>query len=55
MAIDVSATGIAMKTPSVPNFNTTDNTYARGTWKNQNPNKLIIVGVFVSPAPLEAV
>jgi hypothetical protein len=52
--MEVSATGIAIKTPSGPIPNVFDKKYARGIWKNQNPNKLMIVGVRVSPAPLNA-
>ncbi len=50
----VSATGIAIKTPSGPMLKVLDNNQANGIWKNQKPNKLITVGVFVSPAPLNA-
>lgn len=48
----VSAAGIAIKTPVEPIAKVIDNSQANGIWKNQKPNKLIIVGERVSPAPL---
>lgn len=50
----VSATGIAMNTPVAPMENVLESNHASGIWKNQKPNKLMIVGVRVSPAPLNA-
>ena len=54
MLMAVSDTGIAMKTPMGPRLNVFAKSQAKGIWKHQNPKKLIIVGVRVSPAPLNA-
>ena len=54
IAIAVSATGIAIKTPMGPQSNTLAIKYASGIWKTQNPTKWIHVGVRVSPAPFKA-
>ena len=45
MAIKVSATGIATKTPVGPIFMVKARKYASGIWKNQKPKRLSIVGV----------
>ena len=47
----VSAIGIARNAPNGPILKVFANRYASGIWNNQNPTKLSIVGVFVSPAP----
>ena len=54
MVIAVSATGIAMKTPVGPQPNCFDKRNASGIWKNQKQKRFIMVGVLVSPAPLNA-
>ena len=54
MVIAVSAAGMAMNTPTGPMFMVFAKKYARGIWKNQKPKKFIMVGVRVSPAPLNA-
>lgn len=54
IAIKDSAEAMATKTPTGPQLNTSEVTYANGNWNIQKQKKLIIVGVFVSPAPLKA-
>lgn len=54
MVMHVSAIGTAIKTPVGPIFKYFAKKYANGIWNNQNPKKLIFVGVHVSPAPLKA-
>ena len=54
MAIAVSAAGIAMNAPVAPIFKVLERKIASGIWKSQKPTALIIVGVLVSPAPLNA-
>ena len=50
----VSATGMAMNTPKGPKSKCFANSHASGICINQKPNRLITVGVRVSPAPLNA-
>ena len=54
MAMNISAMGIARKAPVGPQFSTSAMSNAIGIWNNQKPTKLIMVGVRVSPAPLNA-
>ena len=54
MVIQVSVVTMAMNTPVVPMFSTLESNRAKGIWKTQNQNKLIQVGVLLSPAPLKA-
>jgi hypothetical protein len=54
MVMAVSATGIAINTPSGPMAKVFASRYANGIWNNQKPARFIHVGVHVSPAPLNA-
>ena len=52
IASDEKAIVTARNTPRGPNLKVTASTYASGSSHNQKTNRLMIVGVQVSPAPL---
>ena len=52
MANNDDARAIAKKIPNGPSSNVLDSSHANGTSNIQKQKKLMIVGVLVSPAPL---